>query len=124
VAVTDQAKIYVSVGVKLRSAAIPVVGPIVLTVGLLTFVFSTILDWSYYGEKAAEYLLGSKAVTPYRWVLGWSCHGGVGVDPSGDLGADGCHEWADGDPNLVSLIALNRVLVSETRRRGVSESLP
>ncbi|MDZ4225123.1 MAG: sodium:alanine symporter family protein, partial [bacterium] len=49
---------------------IPYVGPVALTVGLLTFVFSTILGWSYYGEKAAEYLFGSKVVFPYRllWV--------------------------------------------------------
>ena len=61
-------------GASLTKAAfsdIPVVGPIVLTVGLLTFVFSTILGWSYYGEKAAEYLLGSKVILPYRivWVI-------------------------------------------------------
>ena len=42
-------------------ADIPVIGPMVLTVGLLTFVFSTILGWSYYGEKAAEYLFGDRA---------------------------------------------------------------
>ncbi len=47
---------------------IPHVGPIVLTVGLLTFVFSTILGWSYYGEKAAEYLFGPKIILPYRWL--------------------------------------------------------
>lgn len=45
---------------------IPVIGPIVLTVGLLTFVFSTILGWSYYGERAIEYLFGKIAITPYR----------------------------------------------------------
>ncbi len=45
---------------KAAFADIPVVGPIVLTVGLLTFVFSTILGWSYYGEKAAEYLFGPR----------------------------------------------------------------
>ena len=44
---------------KAAFADLPVVGPIVLTVGLLTFVFSTILGWSYYGEKAAEYLFGA-----------------------------------------------------------------
>src|SRR3989338_7822599 len=45
------------VGASLTKAAfsdIPVVGPLVLTVGLMTFVFSTILGWSYYGEKAAD----------------------------------------------------------------------
>ncbi|HEY6626059.1 MAG TPA: sodium:alanine symporter family protein, partial [Ignavibacteriaceae bacterium] len=48
-----------------------IIGPIVLTLGLLTFVFSTILGWSYYGEKAAEYLFGNKIIKPYRylWVM-------------------------------------------------------
>ena len=41
---------------KAAFAHIPVIGPLVLTVGLLTFVFSTILGWSYYGERGAEYL--------------------------------------------------------------------
>jgi AGCS family alanine or glycine:cation symporter len=49
-------------------ADFPYVGLIVLTVGLLTFVFSTIPGWSYYGEKAAEYLFGPRVVTPYRWL--------------------------------------------------------
>ena len=47
------------------------VGPIVLTIG--RFVFSTILGWSYYGEKAAEYLFGSRVITPYRWFVGCNC---------------------------------------------------
>src|SRR3989339_209746 len=46
----------------------PVAGPLILTIGLLTFVFSTILGWSYYGEKAAEYLFGEKAIPVYRWL--------------------------------------------------------
>jgi len=52
-------------------ADIPTAGPFVLTIGLLTFVFSTILGWSYYGEKAAEYLFGEGVVKPYRvmWVI-------------------------------------------------------
>ena len=57
---------------------LPVVGPIVLTVGLLTFVFSTILGWSYYGEKAAEYLLGPAVILPYRVPLGGGGDGGLG----------------------------------------------
>ena len=55
---------------KMAFSTIPVVGPMVLIVGLFTFVFSTILGWSYYGEKAVEYLLGKKSILPYRiaWV--------------------------------------------------------
>ena len=49
----------------------PTFGPTVLTLGLLTFVFSTILGWSYYGERAAEYLWGKRTILPYRllWVI-------------------------------------------------------
>lgn len=47
---------------------IPVIGPIVLTVGLITFAFSTILGWSYYGERGAEYLWGKKIIIPYKIV--------------------------------------------------------
>jgi AGCS family alanine or glycine:cation symporter len=90
-------------------------GPLVLTVGLLTFVFSTILGWCYYVEKAAEYLLGARAVTPYRflWVAAVML-GSVATLPA---------VWAFADianglmaiPNLVSLLALSGVVVAETR---------
>jgi AGCS family alanine or glycine:cation symporter len=92
-----------------------VVGPFILSVGLLTFVFSTILGWSYYGEKAAEYLFGEGAVKPYRWL--WVA--AVMVGSVATLPA----VWAFADianglmavPNLVSLIALSGVAVAETR---------
>lgn len=45
---------------------IPVIGPIVLVGGLITFAFSTILGWSYYGERGMEYLFGKKGILPYR----------------------------------------------------------
>lgn len=95
---------------------IPYVGPLVLTVGLLTFVFSTILGWSYYGEKAAEYLFGPRVIRPYRvlWVAAVMV-GSVATLPV---------VWSFADiangmmaiPNLVSLIALNGVLAAETRK--------
>jgi AGCS family alanine or glycine:cation symporter len=91
------------------------IGPFILSVGLLTFVFSTILGWSYYGEKAAEYLVGERAVKPYRWL--WVVAvmiGSVASLPS---------VWAFADianglmavPNLVALIALSGVAAAETR---------
>ena len=94
---------------------IPYVGSIVLTVGLLTFVFSTILGWSYYGEKAAEYLAGPAVIVPYRWA--WVA--AVMVGSVSTLPA----VWSFADianglmsvPNLVALIALNGVIVAETR---------
>ncbi|MEK9976719.1 MAG: sodium:alanine symporter family protein [Gammaproteobacteria bacterium] len=46
-------------------------GKYIVIFGLILFSFSTIIGWSYYGEKCAEFLFGSKIVTPYRilWVL-------------------------------------------------------
>jgi alanine or glycine:cation symporter, AGCS family len=93
-----------------------IVGPIVLTLGLLTFVFSTILGWSYYGEKAAEYLFGNKVVKPYRYL--WVMFVMIGSVLS--LNA----VWTFADitnalmalPNLVSLLLLSGIIVEETKK--------
>jgi len=85
-------------------------------VGLLTFVFSTILGWSYYGEKAAEYLFGSRVILPYRWL--WVA--AVMVGSVASLPA----VWSFADvanglmavPNLISLLALSGVAAQQTRR--------
>ncbi len=91
------------------------IGPLILAIALLTFVFSTILGWSYYGEKAAEYLFGTRVIKPYRvlWVIA------VGVGSVLSLKA----VWTFADitngmmaiPNLISLIALSGIIVAETK---------
>ncbi len=100
---------------KTAFADIPLFGPAILSVALLTFVFSTILGWEYYGERAAEYLFGEKAIKPYRclWV------GAVLVGSVASLPI----VWSFADianammaiPNLVSLLFLNGVIVAETK---------
>ena len=40
-----------------------------VTLGVCLFGFSTMISWSYYGEKGAEYLLGAKAVLPYKFLF-------------------------------------------------------
>ncbi|MFO7151864.1 MAG: sodium:alanine symporter family protein [Bacillota bacterium] len=106
-------------GAELTKAAfeqIPVIGPITLTIGLLTFVYSTILGWAYYCEKAVEYLFGVRAVTPYRWL--WVIASFIGSVATLDL------VWSFADifnglmaiPNLISLIALSGVIVAETKK--------
>lgn len=105
-------------GAELTSAAfaeVPVIGPAVLTFGLLTFVFSTILGWSYYGEKAMEYLFGKGAIMPYRWA--WVVAVMVGSVASLHV------VWTFADianammalPNLVALLLLSPVIASETK---------
>lgn len=59
-------------GDKLTSAAfaqIPVIGTPILVVGIVLFAFSTILGWSYYGERCIEYLFGSRGILPYKIIF-------------------------------------------------------
>lgn len=59
-------------GGQLTSAAfaqIPVIGTPILVVGIVLFAFSTILGWSYYGEKCIHYLFGKKGVLPYKVIF-------------------------------------------------------
>ncbi|MFZ2641273.1 MAG: sodium:alanine symporter family protein [Verrucomicrobiia bacterium] len=101
---------------KTAFATIPVIGPTVLVLGLLTFVFSTILGWCYYGEKAVEYLFGTQAIKVYRWL--WVVAVMVGSVTSLKS------VWAFADitnglmaiPNLISLLALNGVILAETKK--------
>ena len=106
-------------GAKLTQLAfgkIPYVGSIILTVGLVTFAFSTILGWSYYAEKAIEYLAGKRFIKVYRvlWVLL------VFVGAVADLSL--VWDIADGTnalmaiPNLISLVCLSGVIVAQTRK--------
>ena len=105
-------------GAKLTKVAfgqIPTFGPMVLTLGIITFSFSTILGWSYLGEKALEYMFGRRARYVYRvlWILATF----VGSITAINL------VWNIGDtfnalmafPNILSLLLLSSVVVKETR---------
>jgi len=102
-------------------ADLPVIGPIVLTVGLVTFVFSTILGWSYYGEKACEYLFGTRSIVGYRvlWVIAVMV-GSVAPLPIVWSAADITNALM-AIPNLISLLLLTHVIVEETRLHLWSE---
>ena len=96
--------------------AIPVIGPAVLTFGLITFAWSTILGWSYYGERAWVYLVGVKAIKPYR--IAWTIVVLVGCAAALDV------VWNVADtlnacmafPNMVALLGLSGVIASETNK--------
>ena len=101
---------------KAAFAHIPVIGPLVLTVGLLTFVFSTILGWSYYGERGAEYLLGKRVILPYRilWVISTFVGSVASLGLVWDI-ADALNAMM-AIPNLIALIGLSGVIVAETNK--------
>lgn len=106
-------------GAKLTQEAfgkIPYIGSIILTVGLVTFAFSTILGWSYYAEKAIEYLAGKKTIYVYRgiWVVLVFVGSVVDLSLVWNI-ADGTNALM-AIPNLISLLLLSGVVVAETRK--------
>lgn len=98
------------------TAQFPRFGSELLTFALLTFVFSTILGWCYYGEKAVEYLWGRSAVPLYRrlWVAALIPGSLLSLSTVWTL-ADICNAGM-AFPNLVALLALSGVAAEETRR--------
>lgn len=95
---------------------IPVLGPIILTLGIICFAYSTILGWAYYGERAVEYFAGHKGLIPYRivYVLVAAIAPIVALDVV----------WALADilnalmaiPNLIAVLLLSNVVVKETKK--------
>lgn len=101
---------------KAAFSKIPYVGTPLLTFGLFTFAFSTILGWSYYGEKAVEYLKGHGWVTAYRVAFLLAVFVGSIVNLSLVWHFADCMNALMAIPNLISLLALSGVIVHETRK--------
>lgn len=95
---------------------IPVVGPVVLVVGIITFAFSTILGWSYYGERCVEYFAGGKVLFGYK-ILYIAI---AVIAPIVSLNL----VWLIADtlnalmalPNLVAVLLLSPVIIAETNK--------
>lgn len=94
---------------------IPYIGAPILTFGLITFAFSTILGWSYYGEKAMEYLGGRKCILPYRLVFIAVVFGGAVVKLSVVWDLADIFNALMAIPNLLSLLLLSGVIAKETQ---------
>lgn len=101
---------------KVAFAKIPVVGPFILSFGLLTFAFSTILGWSYYGERAMEYLKGKRWTLAYRLLYIVAVFVGSVANLAIVWNIADCMNALMAIPNLLSLICLNGVVVHETRK--------
>ncbi|MXW39725.1 MAG: alanine:cation symporter family protein [Synechococcus sp. SB0668_bin_15] len=94
----------------------------VVTAGLLLFALTTILGWSFYGEKCAEFLLGVKAITPFRFV--W-----VAVVVIGCVAGNRGVVWGVADtlnglmaiPNLIALVLLSGTVYKLTKDYAFSE---
>lgn len=95
---------------------IPVLGPIILVVGIISFAYSTVLGWAYYGERCVEYFGGKRALVPYRIL--YIIVAVIAPVVTLDL------VWLIADtlnalmaiPNLIAVLLLSPVIVSETKK--------
>ncbi|MBF0266157.1 MAG: sodium:alanine symporter family protein [Gammaproteobacteria bacterium] len=95
---------------------LPGFGEYVVTFGLIIFAFTTIVGWSFYGEKSIYFLLGQRAILPFRilWIL---------VIPLGSV-VDLKFIWLLADtlnalmaiPNLIAILLLSPVVFSLTKK--------
>ncbi|MDQ7015400.1 MAG: sodium:alanine symporter family protein [Gammaproteobacteria bacterium] len=97
------------------NSTLPGWGGYLVSFGLMVFAFTTILGWSYYGERCAEYLFGKKVIWPYRLL--WIVAIPIGAISSLEL------IWLLADvlnglmalPNLIALLALSPLVFKLTR---------
>lgn len=101
---------------KLAFGKIKYVGEPILSFGLLTFAFSTILGWSYYGERAVEYLKGKKWMLIYRVFYIVAIFIGSVVNLSLVWNIADCMNALMAIPNLISMLCLSGIIVHETRK--------
>jgi len=102
------------------ASGLPGLGSFIVTFGLIIFAFTTILGWSYYGERCAEFLFGVKVIWPYRvlWIVA------LPIGAIGNLGMI----WLLADimnglmavPNLIALAVLSPMVFRLTRERFVA----
>jgi len=99
-----------------ESGTSPVIGSTIVSVSLAFFAYATLVGWSYFGEKAVEYLFKEGVVKPYRIAFTLAVFVGAVVKLE--------IVWAFADimnglmafPNLVGLLGLSKVVVEETKK--------
>jgi AGCS family alanine or glycine:cation symporter len=91
------------------------IGSVILVVGILTFASSTILGWSYYGDRCVDYLFGSKAVIPYRvlYIIVAFLGATVALDIVWNI-ADTLNALM-AIPNIIAVLLLSNVIARDTK---------
>ena len=90
-------------------------GEYIVSIGLALFAYSTILGWSYYGEKSIEYLIGIRAVKPYRYIFTVFVLVGAIAELETVWSVADLFNALMAFPNLVGLLVLTPVIVKVTK---------
>ena len=102
---------------KMAFSKIPVIGTPLLTFGLFTFAFSTMLGWEIYSERAMHYLKGGRWAQGYRILFVIVVFiGAAATNLTLVWNVADCMNALMAIPNLLSLLFLSGVIVSETRK--------
>jgi AGCS family alanine or glycine:cation symporter len=91
-------------------------GEYAVTISIVLFAYSTLIGWGYYGEKAMEYLFHEKIIIPYRIVFCVFAYLGCVVKLESVWNFADIMNGLMAIPNLIALVALSGVVVSETKR--------
>lgn len=94
---------------------IPYVGTPILTFGIITFSFSTILGWSYYGERAMEYLAGRRSIVFYRIMYIMLVYTGATMSLALVWNVADIMNALMAVPNLIALLLLSGVIAKDTQ---------
>jgi AGCS family alanine or glycine:cation symporter len=91
------------------------VGAKLVAIGIVFFAFSTIISWSYYGDRAADYLFGKKAVRPYRYLYMVFVVVGAYIKLGTVIDFCDAMNGLMAVPNLIALVALSPVVAKLTK---------
>jgi AGCS family alanine or glycine:cation symporter len=95
---------------------LPVYGRWMVVIGIILFAYSTMISWSYYGEKGIEYIAGKKAKVPYKWVFIFFTLIGARLDLVAVWSFADIANGLMAAPNLVALIGLSGTMAAVTKK--------
>ncbi|HWQ77229.1 MAG TPA: amino acid carrier protein, partial [Anaerovoracaceae bacterium] len=99
----------------LAFSQIPVIGPAILTFGIMIFGFGSSIGWSYYGERGAEYLFGKAAILPYKTIYIAAAFTGAVMSLSTVWNIADTLNMLMAIPNLACILLLSGVIAEETK---------
>ena len=94
---------------------LPFIGKYIVIFGLVLFAFSTIIGWSYYGEKCAEFIFGEKVTTTYRVLLIIAITFGATIKLNLVWLVAYIMNGLMALPNLIALVLLSPLIFSKTK---------
>lgn len=112
---TDNGQLVTGVVLAMRAFDTIPGGMYIVSIGLILFAFSTVIAWAYYGEKCCEYLFGVRSIIAYRILYTLIVIPGAALQIKLVWGIADIFNGLMAIPNLIALILLSKVILSETK---------